>query len=172
MSIPEPQIPGALTPNQAADLASIQQRIFFYGWCMDHRRFEDLDELFLLESVVHYDTPGGTKGTWPEIREWLKPALQIFRATQHNMHNTMIAFEGVDEATTTTYGHLVHFQEKKDGAINMFRHSAIYRDRWVRREGLWRPLERTLTNLGEDGPVFFGDDVVSFAAPKSVSASV
>lgn len=168
MNVPEPLIPGAFTPEQTADFMSIQQRIFFYGWCIDHRRFEDLDGLFLPESTVHYDTPGGTKGTWPEIRAWLAPALQIFRATEHNMNNTMIAFEGADAATTTTYGHLIHFQEKRDGSINLFRHSSIYRDRWVRRDGVWWILERTLRNLGEDGPVFFGDDVVAYARPEPV----
>lgn len=168
MPVPEPVIPGQLTPAQATDFLSIQQRIFFYGWCIDHRRFTDLDDLFLPESVVHYDTPGGTKGPWPEIRDWLAPALQIFRATEHNMNNTIIAFEGADAATTATYGHLIHFQEKKDGSINLFRHSSIYRDRWTRREGEWRILERTLTNLGEDGPVYFGDDVVAYAEPKAV----
>ena len=42
MSHPDVQLPGRFTPQQAADLAEIQQRIFFYGWCIDHRRFDDL----------------------------------------------------------------------------------------------------------------------------------
>ena len=45
MSHPDVQLPGRFTPQQAADLAEIQQRIFFYGWCIDHRRFDDLDGL-------------------------------------------------------------------------------------------------------------------------------
>jgi hypothetical protein len=167
--VPEPTIPGAFTPEQAADFMSIQQRIFFYGWCIDHRRFSDLDALFLPESVIHYDTPGGTKASWPEIQVWLANALQIFRATEHNMNNTMIAFEGADAATTTTYGHLIHFQEKRDGTINLFRHSGIYRDRWVRRDGLWRILERTLRNLGEDGAVYRGDEIVPYTSLEPVS---
>lgn len=171
MPVPEPQIPLPLSAERATDLAEIQQRIYFYGWCIDHRRFEDLDDLFLPESIVHYDTPGGTRGPWPEVRAWLAPALQIFRATQHNMHNTMIAFEGPDDATTTTYGFLVHFQERRGHGINLFRHSSIYRDRWTRRDGTWRILERTLSNLGEDGPVHFGDDVVRYETPKSVTTS-
>jgi hypothetical protein len=154
MSIPDITIPGRFTAEQAADLAEIQQRIYFYGWCIDHRRFADLDDLFLPESIVHYDTQGGTRGSWPEIRDWLEPALQIFRCTQHNMVNSMIVFDADgDHASATTYGYLVHFQEKLDGEISLFRHSGIYRDRWVRRDGFWRILERTLSNVGEDGPV-------------------
>jgi len=154
MSIPDITLPGRFTPQQAADMAEIQQRIFFYGWCIDHRRFADLDELFLPESIVHYDTVGGTKGPWPEIRDWLKPALQIFRCTQHNMMNSIIVFDETgDSATATTYGYLAHFQETIDGEISVLRHSTIYRDRWTRRDGFWRILERTLSNVAEDGPV-------------------
>ena len=111
------KLPGRFTPQQAADLAEIQQRLYFYGWCIDHRRFEDLDELFLPESIVHYDTPGGTRGPWSEIRTWL-PRLNVFRATQHNMHNPIVVFdESGDRAASTTYGYLIHFQETKEGGI-------------------------------------------------------
>lgn len=166
MSISDITIPGHFSPEQAADLAEIQQRIYFYGWCIDHRRFSDLDELFLPESIVHYDTEGGTRGPWSEIRAWLEPALQIFRCTQHNMVNPMITFDDDgDHANSTTYGYLIHFQEKLDGEISLFRHSAIYRDRWVRRDGLWRILERTLSNVGVDGPVLQADRVRAYKEP-------
>lgn len=166
MSIPDVTLPGRFSAKQAVDFAEIQQRIFFYGWCIDHRRFADLDDLFLPESIVHYDTEGGTRGPWPEIRAWLEPALQIFRCTQHNMLNTLIRFEeDGDGATTTTYGYLVHFQEKLDGEISLFRHSAIYRDRWARREESWRILERTLSNVGVDGPVLMADKVRAYKEP-------
>lgn len=160
MSIPDVTLPGRFTPEQAADIAEIQQRIYFYGWCIDHRRFTDLDDLFTPESIVHYDTPGGTRGPWREIREWLEPALQIFRCTQHNMHNSLIVFDETgDQATSTTYGYLAHFQVKKDGEVSVLRHSTIYRDRWARRDGFWRILERTLSNVAEDGPIFREDAV-------------
>lgn len=164
----ESELPGRFTPEQAADFMQIQQRIFFYGWCIDHRRFHDLDGLFLPEAIVHYDTPGGTRGPWSEIRDWLAPALQIFRVTQHNMNNTLIRFDGADAAATTTYGYLAHFQEKTDGGISVLRHSAIYRDRWRRENGLWMIEQRTLSNVGEDGPVLRPPDVVLFEEPKSV----
>ena len=161
------KLPGRFTPQQAADLAEIQQRLYFYGWCIDHRRFEDLDELFLPESIVHYDTPGGTRGPWSEIRTWL-PRLNVFRATQHNMHNPIVVFdESGDRAASTTYGYLIHFQETKEGGKSLLRHSAIYRDQWERRDGYWRILERTLSNVGEDGVVLDAAEVVIHDEPKS-----
>lgn len=160
------RLPGRFSPEQAADIAAIQQRIFFYGWCIDHRRFEDLDEVFLPDSIIHYDTPGGTKAPWSEMREWLPKALQIFRCTQHNMHNSLIEFEADgDHARATTYGYLIHFQEKLDGEITLLRHSTIYRDQWARIDGLWRLRARTLSNVGEDGPVY-QDGVRLYPEPK------
>jgi len=156
--------PRPYTPAEAADLAEIQQKIFFYGWCIDHRRFDDLDDLFEPDTKIHYDVPGGTKSPWKEMKGWLPGGLEIFRCTQHNMNNAMIDLDG-DEATSHTYGQLVHFQEKTDGSVSVMCHHAIYHDRWARRETGWRILERTLSNLYVDGPVL-RDDIVIHREPK------
>ena len=79
MSEHEVRLPKPFTPTGAADLAEIQQKIYFYGWCMDHRRFDDLDALFMPDAIVHYDVPNGTKLPWPEMKQWLPKGLEIFR---------------------------------------------------------------------------------------------
>lgn len=165
MSAEHPPIPGPFTPDQAADIAEMQQRIYFYGWCIDHRRFDELDALFLPETLIHYDVPMGTKKPWPEMKEWLPGGLQMFRCTQHNMSNPMIELDG-DSARSNTYGHLIHFQELLDGSISVMRHHTIYRDRWEKREGQWRILQRTLSNLHVDGPIHGPDKVVAYPEPK------
>ena len=166
MSHPDVQLPGRFTPQQAADLAEIQQRIFFYGWCIDHRRFDDLDGIFLPESVIHYDTEGGGKGPWTEMKPWLE-RLEIFRCTQHNMCNPMVRFDETgDRAWATTYGYLMHMQETKAGEKNVMKHSAIYRDELQRVDGLWRCLARTLSDVGVEGIVHF-DGVVEYPTPAS-----
>lgn len=165
MSHPDVELPGRFTPERAADLAEIQQRIFFYGWCIDHRRFDDLDGLFLPDSVIHYDTPGGSQGPWTEMKPWLQ-RLRVFRATQHNMHNPIVAFEaGGDRAHSTTYGYLMHLQETKDGEKSIMKHSSIYRDVWERIDGSWRILRRTLSDIVYDGPVLDDADIVEYDAP-------
>ena len=165
MSSAQVSIPGPFTPDQAADLAAIQQRIYFYGWCIDHRRFDDLDQLFLPDSIVHYDVPMGTKQPWSEMKSWLPPRLQTFRCTQHNMSNPMIELLG-DQARSNTYGHLIHFQELLDGSSSIMRHHTIYRDRWEKREGQWRIRQRTLSNLHVDGPIHGPDEVRLYPEPK------
>ena len=158
------RVPGPYTPAQAADLAEIQQRIYFYGWCIDHRLFDDLDAIFLPETVIHYDVPMGTKKPWKEMKPWLARGLSQFRCTQHNMSNPMIDLQG-DTATSNTYGHLIHFQELKAGGQNVFRHHTIYRDRWEKRDDGWRVIARTLSNLGIDGPFEDPAKVVSYTEP-------
>ena len=166
MAHPDVQLPGRFTPQQAADLAEIQQRIFFYGWCIDHRRFDDLDGVFLPDSVIHYDTDGGSKGPWTEMKPWLTK-LSVFRCTQHNMCNPMVRFdESGDRAWSTTYGYLMHMQETTSGEKSVMKHSAIYRDEWQRIDGEWKILARTLSDVGVEGTVHF-DGVVGYDAPVS-----
>ena len=165
MSGAQVAFPGPYTPEEAADIAEIQQRIFFYGWCIDHRLFEDLDALFLPETIIHYDVAGGTKKPWSEMKGWLPAGLSRFRCTQHNMSNPMIDLEG-NTATSNTYGHLIHFQELLDGSVSIMRHHTIYRDRWGKRDDGWRILARTLSNLYVDGPSHGADEVVIYTEPK------
>lgn len=166
MSHPDVQLPGRFTPQQATDLAEIQQRIFFYGWCIDHRRFDDLDGIFLPDSVIHYDTDGGSKGPWTEMKPWLS-RLSAFRCTQHNMCNPIVAFdEGGDRAWSTTYGYLMHMQETTEGERSVMKHSAIYRDEWRRIDGEWRCLARTLSDVGVEGTVL-SEGIVGYETPVS-----
>ena len=153
------------TVEMAADLAEIQQKIYRYGWCIDHRTFDELDDLFTADAMVHYDVPGGTKLPWPEMKQWLPRGLQLFRVTQHNMSNPHVEFSG-DTAHSTTYGHLIHVQHHKDDSTSMMRHHTIYTDDWVRQAGEWRVRARTLSNLFMDGPVFGPDKVHVYTTPK------
>lgn len=154
-----------MTGDEARDLAEIQQKIYRYGWCIDQRSFDELDALFAKGAVVHYDVPGGAKKPWPEMKKWLPGGLQLFRVTQHNMSNPLVELEG-DRARSTTYGHLIHVQQHKDGSSTMMRHHTIYRDEWVRGPEGWQIQSRTLSNLYMDGPVFGPDEVELYPVPE------
>ena len=155
----------SFSAERAADLAEIQQKIYHYGWCIDHRTFDALDDLFSEDAIVHYDLPGGARKPWPEMKEWLPNGLQLFRVTQHNMSNPLVEFDG-DRARSTTYGHLIHVQHHKDDTTSVMRHHTIYRDEWVRGERGWQIRRRTLSNLFMDGPVHGPDEVHLYPEPK------
>ena len=117
------------------------------------------------DAIVHYDVPGGVKKPWPEMKQWLPGGLQLFRVTQHNMSNPLVEFAG-DRASSTTYGHLIHVQQHKDGSSTVMRHHTIYRDEWVRSAEGWQIRSRTLSNLYMDGPVFGPDRVELYPSPE------
>ena len=165
MSNPVPRMPGPFNPAQVADILEIQQRIYFYGWCVDHRLFDALDPLFLPEAIVHYDVPMGTKLPWVEMKKWLPDGLKIFRVTQHNMSNPMIELSG-DRAQSRTYGHLIHFQERKTGELTPMRHHTIYHDEWLKQASGWRIAGRRLAHLHIDGVIVQPEDAKHFLAPK------
>ena len=146
------------TPERATDLAEIQQKIYRYGWCIDRRDWDGLDDVFLPDTIVHYDVPGGTKKPWTEMKEWLPRGLQMFRITQHNMSNPVVTFDG-DTAKSETYGHLIHVQHHQDDSTSIFTHYTIYTDQWEKVDGAWRIRARTLSNLHMNGPVHGPDKV-------------
>jgi len=158
---------GPLTPAQVADVIEIQQKIYFYGWCVDHRHFDALDALFLPDTIVHYDVPMGTKKPWSEMKQWLPGGLAQFRVTQHNMSNPMVELDG-DRARSRTYGHVIHCQEKKTGEITPMRHHTIYHDEWVRRADGWRIAARRLAHLHIDGEMHGPKAVVLHPVPKPI----
>ena len=160
-----PRMTGPLTPAQVCDLMEIQQKIYFYGWCVDHRLFDELDALFLPDTIVHYDVPMGTKLPWAEMKKWLPDGLSQFRVTQHNMSNPMVELDG-DRARSRTYGHLIHFQELPSGEITPMRHHTIYHDEWLRRSEGWRITARRLAHLHIDGEMHGAKSVVLHRAPK------
>jgi len=158
-------LPRPWSPAEAADLLEIQQKIYYYGRCIDPRRFDALDALFTPDAIVHYDVPNGTRLPWPEMKQWLPRGLEIFRLTQHNMSNPMIALED-DGARSRTYGQLIHFQERTDGEITVMRHHSNYHDEWRRARDGWRIASRRLVHVHMDGDFFQGDEVVHFQEPS------
>jgi ketosteroid isomerase-like protein len=154
-----------VTSEEARDVIEIQQKIYRYGYAIDAREFDSLDDVFTEDAVVHYDVPGGVKKSWPEMKEWLPLGLQLFRVTQHNMSNPLIVLDG-DRARARTYGQLMHVQQHKDGSSTTMRHHAIYEDEWVRTASGWRIQGRRLSNLYMDGAVFGPDRVELYPTPK------
>ena len=154
-----------MTPEEATDLAEIQQKIYRYGYAIDARDFESLDDVFTEDALVHYDVPGGVEKRWPEMKSWLPQGLQLFRVTQHNMSNPLVEFDG-DRARSRTYGHLVHVQHHKDGSSTRMVHHATYSDEWIRGAAGWKICRRTLSNLHMEGRVYGPDRVELYATPQ------
>jgi hypothetical protein len=101
------------------------------------------------------------------MKKWLPEGLKIFRVTQHNMSNPMIELDG-ERARSRTYGHLIHFQEKKTGGFTPMRHHTIYHDEWVKQASGWRIATRRLAHLHIDGVITPPDDSKHYREPKPI----
>ena len=115
-------------------------------------------------SIIHYDVPLGTKKPWSEMKGWLPAGLARFRVSQHNMSNPMVELDG-DRARSRTYGHLIHFQEKKTGELTPMRHHTVYHDEWIRRSEGWRITHRRLAHIHIDGWMNPDDEIVMHPKP-------
>lgn len=154
-----------MTPQQAADLAEIQQLIFRYAWLIDGRDFDGLDAVFAPGAVVHYNVFGGVKQSFPEVKTFLRMGLSLHRVTQHQMSTPLVELAG-DTATARTYGNLVHVQELLDGKPSYVVQHAIYHDALARRPEGWRITSRRLDNLYVQGRFLGPDRVRSFEKPQ------
>jgi ketosteroid isomerase-like protein len=153
-----------VTPAEAADIAEITQSIYRYAWAIDQRRFALLDSIFTPDATVHYNFFGLAPRAFADVKPWLEASLRIHRVTQHNMSTPRVELAG-DAASATTYGILVHAQEKLDGAMSVVTQHGVYVDAWARTAAGWRIRARRLDNLFIVGRFLGPNEVNSFAAP-------
>ena len=155
-----------LTPRQISDHIEITQLLYRYGCCIDTRDFELLSTVFARDAVIDYNVDRGTKLLFPEMVEWLREALQIFRITQHVITNPVIELDG-DRARSTTYLTATHEQVKLNGDSVLVVLGGVYRDRLRRTDAGWRIEKRTLTSVYVTGKFLPPQEVQRFEKPPA-----
>ncbi len=153
-----------MTPADAADIAEITQSIHRYAWAIDQREFALLDSIFVPDATLHYNFFGLSPRSFADTKPWLEASLRIHRVTQHNMSAPRVELAG-DAANSTTYGTLVHAQEKLDGTMSVVTQHGIYVDAWTRGAAGWRIRSRRLDNLFIVGRFLGPNEVKSFEKP-------
>ncbi|HVW82195.1 MAG TPA: nuclear transport factor 2 family protein [Mycobacteriales bacterium] len=73
--------------QKAADLVEMQTVLAKYATAVDARRWELLDEVFVPGSVIDFTRNGGDRSTYPDILDYLRPAMAIFATCQHYFMN-------------------------------------------------------------------------------------
>ena len=150
--------------TEAADIAEITQAIYRYAWAIDSREFALLDSIFTPDATLHYNFFGLKPRSFADTKPWLEASLRIHRVTQHNMTTPRVELSG-DSAASTTYGVLVHAQEKLDGAMSVVTQHGVYVDAWLRTAAGWRSQSRRLDNLFIVGRFLGPNEVKAFAKP-------
>ncbi len=125
-----------LSTKQLADRQAIIEVIDRYATSLDAKDYQRFMTCFSEDAIVHYsDDLVGPEST----AAYAKAALDQFSSTQHLLGNYEINLDG-DQATAQTYMHASHITS--EGEIWVV--GGTYIDRFERRDGEWKIIERTL----------------------------
>jgi 3-phenylpropionate/cinnamic acid dioxygenase small subunit len=133
--------PRELSIRELSDRRQIDDLLTRYTVAIDTKDWNLLDTCFTSDARVDYTTSGGTKGAYPEVRQWLEKALSVFPMTMHFISNSVVEING-DRATARTYVINPMGFPKQDGSLHLFTVGAYYNDKLVHTEQGWRIAER------------------------------
>lgn len=140
--------------DELADKLAIQELIFDYSDAIDRRQFDRLDDIFLPDAIIDYTAMGGPRGSYPEIKRFLKEALPNFGAYYHLNANVRTWLDG-DRAS----GRVMCFNPMEvkmpDGSSQVMFLGLFYDDKYVRTDKGWRFTERAeARSWGHNVPEF------------------
>jgi hypothetical protein len=134
--------------GRVEDREAIRDVIAAYAHAIDRRRWDMMERLFHTDATFGFGPiEGGWRGFVDQARSIIDPCI----ATQHQLGQTLIAFDSPDTADTETYMTAMHIVPPGYPATQVFRdrgetYSAViagrYVDRFERRAGEWRIARR------------------------------
>ncbi len=119
-----------------ADRIAIQDLMARYAYAVDAKRWELLDAVFQTGAIIDFLANGGIKGTWPQLGEWLAPAMSGFTACQHYLSNFATDVSG-DHAHSRFYV-FTQMITVDGGADNIVSDGGYYNAEFVRTAEGWR----------------------------------
>jgi hypothetical protein len=138
------------TDEQAAlrrllDRDSIVDVVHRYSYCVDHRLYDDVVELFTQDCIVDYGPdPGALVRSRAALRQMFGHPDAGFKATSHHNANVLVTFDDDHNATVLTSVYAWH--ERSDGTTPKL--WGYYHDSVVRTSEGWRIARRQLRVLG------------------------
>jgi hypothetical protein len=127
--------------REISDRIQIQDLLVRYTRACDAKDWALLDTCFTPDAHVDYTATGGTKGSYPEVREWLAKALAAFPITVHYITNSTVELDG-DRASARTLVYNPMFFANPDGSLHEFTVGATYVDELVWTAEGWRIARR------------------------------
>ena len=138
----------ALTPEAAADREAIRDCLARYCRGIDRRDRELLTGVYWPDAT---DDHIQYKGSAAGFIDWVLPLLAEMQITQHFLGQTLILLSD-DEAGAETYFQAYHCIPGAEGSRDLIL-GGRYLDQFVRRQGEWRILERTvIADWFQSGP--------------------
>lgn len=133
------------------DKQAITEVIYRYARSMDRLDRELGYSVFWPEAVADYDEQMYV-GTGSGFVDMCMEAHLGFLSHSHQFSNILITVDG-DTATSETYGDVTLRRQGEDGRFIDIRNMGRYVDRWERRDGEWRIIDRKyLHDFDETNP--------------------
>jgi 3-phenylpropionate/cinnamic acid dioxygenase small subunit len=117
-----------------------------YSYCVDHRPYDEVVELFTADCVVDYGPGVPPVRSRAGLRRMFGLPDSGFAATSHHNANVLVTFEDLDHASVRTSVYAWH--RRTDGSTPCL--WGYYHDSMVRRPEGWRIAERQLRTLGAE----------------------
>jgi hypothetical protein len=117
-----------------------------YSYCVDHRLYDEVVELFIEDCVVDYGPDVPPVRSRVSLRRMLEHPDGGFAATSHHNANVLVTFEDVSHASVRTSVYAWH--QRTDGSTP--RLWGYYHDSMVRLPEGWRIAGRQLRTLGAE----------------------
>lgn len=132
--------------NTIKDERAVERELIRFARAMDDRDWEQLSQILTDDAVAELGT-GRLDGSGAIIA-LIRGFLDNCGATQHLLRNVMVDVDG-DQAISRAYVRDAHLS-RNDPDL-MFHTLADYHDKWERRDGRWRLVERVKDNRGTVG---------------------
>jgi len=131
--------------RQLIDKDQIIDLVHRYSYCVDHRLYDEVVELFTEDCVVDYG-PGIAMlvRSRSRLRQMFGHPSGGFAATSHHNANVLVTFEDLDHASVRSSVYAWH--QRTDGGTP--RLWGYYHDSVVRLPEGWRIARRQLRTLG------------------------
>jgi hypothetical protein len=129
-----------MTLQELSDRQEIQDLMVAYCYAIDHRKWDELDEVFTADAIIDYTEMVGFRGTLAETKTFLVQALKQLLSYQHSISTTQIKIEG-DTARGRTLCSNAMVIDVEGTKQTMFV-GLWYRDLFVRTPKGWRIRER------------------------------
>jgi 3-phenylpropionate/cinnamic acid dioxygenase small subunit len=117
-----------------------------YSYCVDHRLYDEVVELFIEDCVVDYGPGIPPVRSRESLRRMFGRPDSGFAATSHHNANVLVTFEDLDHASVRTSVYAWH--QRTDGRTPCL--WGYYHDSMVRLPEGWRIAARQLRALGAE----------------------
>lgn len=123
--------------SQLLDRTEITDLLTRYTRAVDSKDYADLAQVFTVDAVLDYSSPGGPVGPPSEVVPWIEQGLAGFARTQHVIGQ--IAFEqNTDDARATAYFTNPMVSVNLDGSETLWEVGGYYHLQAVRTPEGWR----------------------------------